>query len=452
MKALSHYLLFFCALLPLLVYGQSSVSTKPNIIYIMVDDLGYADLSCYGRKDYQTPMIDRFVKEGMNFTQAYSAAPVCTPTRVAFMTGKFPARTALGLREPLTRDPEDLNLGLPANTASVSSLLQKNGYQTALIGKWHLGFNQEFLPTRHGFDYFFGITSGGVDYVTHQAVQKLPAKFNALTKSADLYENEKQIERKGYLTDLLTKQAVAFLKQKHTKPFFLSLQYTAPHWPWQAPTDGASTDSLFVQDKSKAGSFKAMMENLDKNFGKVLSAIEQEGLNTSTLIIFTSDNGGEEYSDMGPFKGRKMTLWEGGIRVPAAVQWQGVIKAGTECKQLVITMDWSATILAAAGITPPKDWDGMNLLPYLKGKAAIVSRTFYWRTANRVQAQALRQGDWKYLQNKDGEFLFNLAEDPYENVNLKDKSPQKLEELKEAFARLNQQMLPPLVLAVPVQK
>jgi arylsulfatase A-like enzyme len=245
---------------------------------------------------------------------------------------------------------------------------------------------------------------------------------------------------------------VAFLKQKHNKPFFLSLQYTAPHWPWQTPADGSSADSILIEAKARAGTFKAMVENLDGNLGKVFRAIEQTGLNRSTLIIFTSDNGGEVYSDMGPFKGRKMTLWEGGIRVPAAVQWPGVVKAGTESKQPVVTMDWSVTMLAAAGITPPKDWDGMNLLDHLKGKTEIVPRTFYWRTANRVQAHAFRQGDWKYLQTKDGEYLFNLAEDPYEDVNLKDKLPQKLVALKEAFARMNQQMLPPLVLAVPVQK
>jgi arylsulfatase A-like enzyme len=251
---------------------------------------------------------------------------------------------------------------------------------------------------------------------------------------------------------LITEQAITFIKGKHTKPFFLSLQYTAPHWPWQAPGDGPSPDSIPIQQKAKPGTYAAMVKNLDENIGKFLQALQANGLANSTLIIFTSDNGGEAYSDMGPFKGKKMELWEGGIRVPAAVRWPGIVKPGSESNQPVITMDWTVTILEAAQTKYPEDWDGMNLIPLLKGDTSVVPRSFYWRTANRVQAHAFRQGDWKYLHTAKGEFLFNLAQDPYESRDLKEQMPGQLATLKAAFTQLNNQMLPPLVLAVPPGK
>lgn len=423
--------------------AQSQRQTaRPNLIYIMVDDLGYADLSSYGRKDYQTPVIDSFIRDGMRFNIAYAAAPVCTPTRVALMTGRYPARNDVGLREPLRGAPFDRNVGLSPEIPTISSLLKKSGYETALFGKWHLGFNPAFFPDKHGFDHFFGIAAGAADYIDH--------KF--FGKEQTLFENGEPVEKTGYLTDLITDYAVAFVLKQHSKPFFLNLEYTAPHWPWQAPGDSAYPDSLDFREGGSAEIYAEMVRNLDTNIGRVLKAVKDAGLDESTLIIFTSDNGGERFSDMGPFKGHKMQLWEGGVRVPAAARWLGVIKPTTETDQPVITMDWTVTMLAAAGAVVPDGvvFDGINLMPHFKGVDSIVPRTFYWRTSNEIRADALRSGNWKYLKNPEGEFLFNLAEDPYESVNLKDKDPVSLERLKREFSSLDHQMLQPFFL--PTQK
>jgi arylsulfatase A-like enzyme len=413
-------------------------TSRPNIIYIMTDDLGYADLSCYGRKDYQTPVLDAFVREGLKFNNAYSAAPVCTPTRVALMTGRYPARNDVGLREPLRGAPFDINLGLSPEIPTLSSLLKEAGYETALFGKWHLGFNPDFFPNKHGFDHFFGITAGAADYIDH----KFFGDVNTL------YENYEPVQKKGYLTDLITDYAVAFIGKKHSKPFFINLEYTAPHWPWQAPGDEVYPDSLDFREGGSAETYARMMKSLDDNIGRVLAAIKEAGLEESTLVIFTSDNGGEKYSDMGPFKGHKMELWEGGIRVPAAARWPGVIEPATSTDQPVITMDWTVTMLSVAGVAVPDDvsFDGIDLLPWFKGDNSQVPRTFYWRTSNVIRADALRDDNWKYLRSPQGEYLFNLAEDPYESVNLKDRDPVTMDRLKEKFLSLDKKMLLPYFL------
>jgi arylsulfatase A-like enzyme len=408
---------------------------RVNIIYITADDFGYADLSSYGRKDYETPVLDAFIKEGLKFTNAYAAAPVCTPTRVALMTGKYPARNEVGLMEPLRMTHYDINMGLSPGIPTVSSILKANGYETALYGKWHLGFKPEFFPNKHGFDHFFGITAGAADYIDHKYFENQHI----------LFENNKPVEKTGYLTDLITDYAVNFIKKEHTKPFFISLQYTAPHWPWQGPGDDAYPDSVGFRSGGSPETYARMVINMDTNIGRVLKAVKEAGLYESTLIIFTSDNGGERYSDMGPFKGSKMDLWEGGIRVPAAARWPGVIEKNRESNQPVITMDWTVTMLDAAGIKIPDSlsFDGISLLSHLKENSPVIPRNFYWRTSNEQRADAYRSGDWKYLKTDEGEFLFNLSEDPYETNNLKEKEPEKFRQIKEEFLSMDKQMLEP---------
>lgn len=412
--------------------------TRPNIVYIMTDDLGYADLSGYGRKDYQTPILDKLAAEGMRFSNAYSAAPVCTPTRVAFMTGRYPARQPVGLREPLRWTGQDKNIGLSPDHPTVSSLLKRNGYETALVGKWHLGFLPEFGPNKHGFDEFFGILGGGVDYISH----KNPRGKN------ELYENDKLIERDGYMTDLLAERAVAIISRPHTKPFFLSLMLTAPHWPWQGPGDKPYPDSVAFTSGGSPATFAAMMKNLDDAVGKVLKALEDNGLARNTLVIFTSDNGGEQYSDMGQFSGRKMQLWEGGIRVPAFARWPGVIPANSTTDQAVITMDWTATILAASQTKPDATYplDGMDLLPICRREAPTQSRTFQWRLFQRAKFKALRSGNFKYVQDEKGEYIFDLAKDPGEKQDLKVSHPEVLQRLKLLYAEWESKMLKPVPL------
>jgi arylsulfatase A-like enzyme len=197
---------------------------RPNIIYIMTDDMGYGDLGSYGQKAYPTPNLDRLAMAGITLTHAYAAAPVCTPTRTAFMTGRYPARTPVGLIEPLTSTPRDSAIGLTTAYPSVATALQDAGYETALIGKWHLGTGPQHKPTANGFDYFYGILSGAADYIAY--------KNQSPTRDHDLYENTTPVHPTGYLTDLLTEKAVTFIRQDHPSPFFLALTYNAPHWPW----------------------------------------------------------------------------------------------------------------------------------------------------------------------------------------------------------------------------
>ena len=414
---------------------ENKKEDRPNIIYIMVDDMGYADLSIYGRRNYSTPVLDSLAKEGMKFTQAYAAAPVCTPTRVAFMTGRFPARNPIGLREPLLMDSTDIHMGLSPELPTVSSLLKKSGYKTALFGKWHLGFNPKFFPAAHGFDYFFGITSGAADYISHQY------------EGRDvLFENNEQVKMKGYLTDQITDRAVDYI-EKTKGPFFISLQYTSPHWPWQAPGDPAYPDSVGMSSGGNIDTFARMVQNLDQNIGRVLTSIESSGLRNNTLIIFTSDNGGERYSDMGPLKGKKLELWEGGIRVPAFVRWPGKINPNTTTDQVAVTMDWTVTILHAAEVTLGDDlkFDGMNLLPLLKEEGKPIDRNLYWRISNRARWDAYRSGEWKYIKTPASEALYNLVNDIGETTDLKDREPDTFQKLKAAFENLDRDMLEPFV-------
>jgi arylsulfatase A-like enzyme len=412
---------------------------KPNIIYIMADDLGFADLSSYGRKDYQTPNIDKLAKSGMNFPNAYAAAPVCTPTRTAFITGRYPARTPVGLREPLDWSHRDSAVGLITEYPSMARALHNVGYETFLVGKWHLGFLPEYSPMKHGFDYFYGIHGGGIDYVSHRSPDK----------DIDLFENDRPIEKEGYLTDILSAKAVELIRKKHDKPFFLAMMFNAPHWPWQSPGDPAYPDTMGWKKGGSRDTYGKMMKSLDDAVGRIIQALKDQELDKNTLIIFTSDNGGERYSDMGPYKGEKMTLWEGGIRVPAMMYWPGRIKAGTTSLQPVITMDWTATILALAGTTLPGNiqTDGMDMLPVATGNKSVQSRTFYWRIFQRNKQKAMRDGDWKYFQDENGnEFLFNLAKDPTEKDNIKDINKDDFSRLKKKYLDWEKQKLKPVPL------
>jgi arylsulfatase A-like enzyme len=424
----------------LLLSGCHEQAFRPHIIYIMTDDMGYGDLSCYGQKNFSTPNLDKLASQGVKFVNAYSAAPVCTPTRAAFMTGRYPARTEVGLMEPLRTAGRDSAIGLTSDIPSVAGMMRERGYETALIGKWHLGFTPERGPRANGFDYFFGILSGGVDYVTYGSYDE--------ERSHDLYENETAIHPQGYLTDLITEKSVAFLQQKHDKPFFLSINFTAPHWPWQDPSSAAYPDSLDFTEGGSPAVYAGMMKSLDDGIGKFMQALDDAQLTENTLVIFTNDNGGERYSDNGGLTNRKMTLWEGGIRVPAFMRWPGKIDPGTTTEQVAVTMDWTATILNAGGALARKDFplDGIDLLPTVTGDKKIVDRTLYWRTFQRTKHKAIRDGQWKYLEDEEGEYLFDLSVDAVEKNDLKAKETEKFEKLKGKLAEWEGAVLKPIPL------
>ncbi|MGZ5221347.1 MAG: sulfatase-like hydrolase/transferase [Chitinophagaceae bacterium] len=430
------------ALLLCIAYQSSAQkkSSKPNIIYIMTDDLGYADLSCYGRKDYQTPHLDRLASQGVKFTNAYAAAPVCTPTRVAFMTGRYPARTALGLVEPIEWSAKDSLIGFGPEIPCMATSLKEAGYETFLVGKWHLGFAPQFSPNKNGFDYFFGFNGGGIDYISHKAPRR---------GAGDLFENENKVETNGYMTDILSNKANELIRRKHEKPFFLSLMFNAPHWPWQAPDDQPYADTVAWTSGGSPAIYAAMMKSLDEAVGSIMKTLEEQKLVDNTVIIFTSDNGGEKFSDMGIYKGKKMQLWEGGIREPAIVRWPGKIKANSTTNQVVTTMDWTATILALAAAKPhPKfPLDGINIMPVLQGKQKEVKRALYWRIFQRQKHKAMRDGKWKWIQDEKGdEYLIDLQTDPSEKVNLKDQNKETFDKLRKKYQEWEASVLTPIPL------
>lgn len=418
--------------------ARAGRSTRPNLVLITADDLGYGDLSGYGRADFETPVLDRLASEGMRFTQAYAIAPVCTPTRVGLMTGRYPARHPIGLREPLTLSADDRALGLDPSDPTLSSLLRRVGYTTGLFGKWHLGVRPEFHPNRHGFDEFFGPLSGSVDYVAHRDP----------TGADDLYRNGQPVRVEGYLTDLIADEAVRFIRARR-EPFFLSHQGTAPHSPWQRRGDPPlqpDRDGPF--DVGPADRFPDMIRALDEAVGRILAALDEAGVADRTLVVFTSDNGGVRHSSMGGLARGKMHLWEGGIRAPAFARWPGVIPAGVTTTQVASTLDWTATLLAAAGATPPPSHalDGMDLLPVLSGRESPRERTLFWRTTQRTRQGAVRRGGWKYLRDEEGEYLFDLVRDPGERRDQRGDEPERFEELQAAYAAWEMEMLPPIPL------
>jgi arylsulfatase A-like enzyme len=425
---------FFLAL----TFSVITHAQRPNIVYIMTDDMGYADLSCYGRKDYSTPNLDKLASQGMKFINAYAAAPVCTPTRTAFMTGRYPARTQVGLMEPLVTSSRDSAIGLTANTPSLATLVCNAGYETALIGKWHLGFKPVNSPNNNGFDYFFGIHSGAADYISHKGDGR----------KHDLYENENPAPVEGYLTDLIADRSIRFLKKTHRKPFFISINFTAPHWPWQGPTDKAYPDSVGLATGGSPAIYSAMMKSLDDAVGAIMKALDDEQLAKNTIVIFTNDNGGERYSNMGGLTNAKMSVWEGGIKVPAFVRWPGKIQAGSNTKQVAVTMDWTATILSVAGAKPHKDFplDGIDLLPVLSSKKQNIERELYWRISQRKNEKAVRYGDWKFILDAKGEYLFNIEMDPTEKNNLKDSNKDVADKLKKLLADWENAALKPIAL------
>jgi len=427
-------------ILLLFLYTEISTAqkkeTRPNIIYMMADDLGYADLSCYGRKDYQTPNLDKLCSQGVKFMNAYATAPVCTPTRVAFMTGRYPARLEVGLYEPIAEGPKDSMVGLAPNTPSIATRLKKAGYETYLVGKWHLGYKPQCSPIRNGFDYFYGFHAGAIDYISH---------------SNDLYENETKIEQPGYTTDLWANKSIELISKQHAKPFFLAVMFNAPHWPWQGPGDKPYPAGFENWTKNGSpGIYARMMRSLDSAVGRIVNTVDSLGIGNNTVIIFTSDNGGERFSDNGIYKSSKMNLWEGGIREPAFVRWTGRIKGNSETNQVVSTMDWTATILALGKAKPEPKFplDGMNVMPVLLGREFPFDRIIYWRIFQRRQHKAMRLGRWKYLEDeKKNEYLFDLNTDPKEENNLKEKHAALFQQMKKKYADWEKTMLKPIPLA-----
>ncbi len=421
------------------------MTNRPNFIFILADDLGYADLGCYGGRSLHaargscSPNLDRMAAEGLRFSDGYSNSPVCSPTRFALATGRYQYRLRGGWDEPIAggaRVDPGLGpvLGLPPEHPTLASLLRDAGYATALVGKWHLGYAPHFGPLKSGYQEFFGAMSGGLDYFTHCDTAGVH----------DLWEGETEVQRIGYLTDLISERALDYVARRRgrSEPFLLSLHYSAPHWPWETRADEAESKLLAAAREhighlsgGSVDTYLTMIHHMDEGIGRVLAALKSIGADDNTVVVFTSDNGGERYSDVWPLTGKKMDLLEGGIRVPYIVRWPARVAAGGGTPQLAITMDWVATFLEAAGVAAHPDYalDGASLLGVLQDPARTFERELFWKTNHRSQ-RALRAGRWKYLSTEDGEFLYDLAMDPRERANRARREPARLADLRERYA------------------
>ncbi len=422
-----------------------AAATAPNIIFIVADDLGYADLGCYGGRAPVSPVLDALAADGLRLTQGYANSPVCSPTRFALMTGRYQYRLRGAAEEPINvKDRGNPTLGLPPEHPTLPSLLKAAGYRTALFGKWHLGYPPTFGPLLSGYDEYFGPMAGGVDYFTHCDGRGIH----------DLWSGHELRAETGYLTDLISRRAVDYVHAAavdvdggRTKPFFMSLHYTAPHWPWESRDDEAVAqqvkDSLFHLRGGNIRTYQRMIHHMDEGIGHVVEALKATDQLDHTLIVFTSDNGGERFSDSWPLVGGKMDLTEGGIRVPWIAHWPAVIARGGVSEQPCMTMDWSATMLDAARVAAHTDYplDGVSLMPLLRDATYRFARPMYWRMNHRNQ-RALRDGDWKYLQVDSNEYLFDIMCDERERANRASCEPERLAQMREAWMAWNDGMPP----------
>ena len=404
----------------------------PNILFVIVDDMGYGDLSCYGSKQIKTPHIDALAASGIRFTQAYVTSTVCAPSRAGLLTGRYQNRfgfehNLIGKSDHITPDA----LGIPREEELISNYLKDEDYQTACIGKWHLGKSTDWqLPNERGFDYFFGMLNGNHNYFP------TPEKNHLWRNKAPIEEIEVP-----YLTDWFTKEAIQFISQSEKdQPWFLYLSYNTPHTPLQAKEEDLARFQHIADEKRRT--YAAMQYCLDENIGKLLQFLEEEKMRDNTLILFISDNGGPTSSNASinaPLRGQKSTVLEGGFRVPLMMSWPKYLPKGRVNDKVVSALDILPTLLAATQKTPLEDWpenelkneiDGVNLFPYLMGNKQneTIHSTLYWRMV--LRSAAILDDNWKLIRlgHRPPE-LYYLPDDISELNNLAVQHPQKVVEL-----------------------
>ena len=419
---------------------RAAAAQQPNIVLIFTDDQGYQDLGCFGSPKIKTPNLDRMASQGMRFTDFYSANSVCSASRASLLTGRYPPRTTItGVLFPRNKN------GLPAEEITIAEVLKKQGYATACIGKWHLGHKQEFLPTRQGFDTYYGIPYSNDMWIDPEApladdivlrdgvtVEEIRAGKHKKNK-VPLMRDEKVIEFPAdqvTLTKRYTDEAIAFIRKNKAKPFFVYLPHTMPHIPIFA------TEAF--KGKSERGLYGDVIEEIDANVGRLLGTLKEMGLDEKTLVIYTSDNGPWNLKNGHggcalPLRGFKFSTWEGGHRVPCIMRWPGKIPAGTECGEVTGTIDMLPTFAALAGGKVPDDRpiDGLNIstLMFDSKKEPKVAREMlcYWKGRG---LQAIRVGDWKLRMNGKKTELFELSKDISEAKNLAAEMPEKTADLK----------------------
>ena len=417
----------FALLLCNMALSQSQ-NTPPNLIVIMTDDQGYADVGFNGCEDIPTPNIDAIAKNGVKFTRGYVTYPVCGPSRAGFLTGRYQGR--FGFSDNPSINPNDPSAGLPVEEETIAEVLKKSNYNNAVIGKWHMGTHPRFHPLERGFDYFFGFLSGGHNY--------FPEKLNINDLSevkrkwqwyaTKIKENRTVVEIEDYLTDELSQSAVKYIEKQvsNDQHFMLYLAYNAPHTPLQATPKYLSRFDHIKDPKRKT--YAAMVSAVDDGVGQILKTLKKSGIEENTIVVFLSDNGGAKNngSDNKPLRGRKSDLFEGGIRVPFAMQWKGTIPAGMTYEKNVSSLDIMATIVAQNKISIDKKrtLDGVNLIPFLNGENDSEPHDYlFWRKI-KYNAMAVMIGDQKLVKNKRNDFkeMFNLSSDLSETYNLIEKN------------------------------
>jgi arylsulfatase A-like enzyme len=441
------------ALAYLLLAPSAAVARLPNVIVIIADDMGYADIGIHGCRDIPTPHIDSLAKNGVRCTNGYVSHPYCSPTRAGLLTGRYQQRFGHEFNPgpPTDRTP---GVGLPLSETTIADRLKVAGYKTGIVGKWHLGHTEDkFHPQSRGFVEFFGFLGGSHSYL------RSGTGFTAI------FRGKEEVQEKEYLTDAFAREGVAFIEQHATEPFFLYWAFNAVHGPMEAAEKYLARFPEIKDDKRRT--YAAMQAALDDGIGRGLAKLRELGIEEETLIFFVSDNGGPESvnaSDNGPFNGVKGTTWEGGIHVPFLVQWKGKLPAGKVYDQPVIQLDFLPTGLAAADVPIQPSWklDGVNLLPYLRGeKSGSPHAALYWRFGGSM---AIRMGDWKLVKttsgrgNADGAGaanrrdkataqgaeLYNLREDIGEQNNVAASQPDKAKELAAAWQKWNSELIDPL--------
>jgi arylsulfatase A-like enzyme len=421
---------------------------RPNIVVIVADDMGYADIGVHGSKDIPTPNIDALAAGGVRFTDGYVSGPYCSPTRAGLLTGKYPQR--FGHEFNIGMIDAHRDVGLPLEEKTVADRLKGAGYRTALIGKWHLGSASRFFPTRRGFDEFFGFLPGAHSYLAPQ------------TNLNPIYDGEERVPRIPYLTDTLAARAADFITRNRAQPFFLYVAFSAVHTPLQA-TDRYLARFPDIANQTRR-TYAAMLSAMDDGIGRVIDALRAANLEDNTLIVFFNDNGGPlgerqvgwNGSSNAPLHGEKAQTWEGGIRVPFIMRWKGRLPGGKTYSEPVIQLDVFPTVLAAAGVTVQPEWklDGVNLIPFLTGAASgSPHETLFWRLG---AVMAVRRGPWKLLKwfrggadddpstlTLAGAQLFNLREDIGETTDLAKRHPDRVKELSDAWLEWANQLMPP---------
>jgi N-acetylgalactosamine-6-sulfatase len=428
--------------------AMAAPAGRTNIVFLLADDLGWRDVACYGARDIATPNIDRLAGQGVRFTQFHSNGPECSPTRAAFLSGRYQQRLGglecaigvggVGRYDDAERLAEKGELGFPAGANSIAQLLRDGGYATALVGKWHLGYAEKFSPNRRGFDHAFYCVGGEMDYFAHFE--------NTPERNYSLRLNGEPVLRPGYFTQLIADDAVSWLKARQAsapqKPFFLFVPFTAPHSPFQRPDEGALAPLARDSARWKQGNappevYGAMIHSLDTEIGRILAALDEAGLTQNTLVVFASDNGGTRSARPTGLRGIKGTTFEGGIRVPCIARWPGILPAGKACAYPALTFDLTASFARIAGVNPPagQPFDGIDILRAVEKNTPPAARSLFWRGRRAdFTWRAVREGDWKYVSHQQKgtvqEWLFNVVADSAEQNDLLAQQPETVARLK----------------------